>query len=315
MFVYILLLGILVLGSFKYLNFKANTNFILGGIVKEVDIKLEDINTTAEGDNVEKYFRPSNLPILNDKKDSDKLINDYYDKNVDKIVIPKNLIDTAENTILNYFSLLREAANPVDNKYTGCGSLGTGQVPYKIAYTFFCPEYQKKVSFKKYKSSFENILHINLIKLKAVPQVSSNSNSSKFFYEIETIQGSETGVGYFAYYYGFITLEKVDGAYKICDISITPQQYLCAPYHSWFYDGESSVSIKYGNWCNLVKEIKDVKIDGFTKDVYFKGTDNNDYKIEFYTLTNDYDIEVAQYKKNSEYKWVLINLNPNDCLN
>ncbi|MBM6839060.1 hypothetical protein H9X77_12660, partial [Clostridium saudiense] len=49
-------------------------------------------------------------------------------------------------------------------------------------------------------------------------------------------------------------------------------------------------------------------------DIYFEGTDGNSYKIEFFTLTNDYDIEVAQFKKNTLDKWERIYLNPEECL-
>ncbi|MBM6839892.1 hypothetical protein H9X77_17185, partial [Clostridium saudiense] len=50
-----------------------------------------------------------------------------------------------------------------------------------------------------------------------------------------------------------IYLKKENNIYKISNITIIPEEYLCAPYHSWFYSGEYSVSIKYGHWCNLIK--------------------------------------------------------------
>ncbi len=48
--------------------------------------------------------------------------------------------------------------------------------------------------------------------------------------------------------------------------------------------------------------------------MYFKGTDGNDYLIVFYQLTNDTDIEIAQYIKSEGQDWKLTNLNPEKCL-
>lgn len=260
----------------------------------------------------EKYFRPSSLPIMNNKEAVSKVIDDYYDKNYSKITIPSELLTTPEDTILNYFSLLREAANPVEDKNIGCGSLGTTKQPYKIAYNFFTDEYKEKTSFKNYEKSFENISHINLIKLKEVP--SKNKNELKYFFEIETIEGSEKDVAYFAYYYGFINISKVDDTYKISNIDINGENYLCTPYHGWANNGELSVEIKYGNWCKLVKRMGENEIEGYEKKVYFEGTDNNEYMIVFYTLTNDNDVEIAQYVKNKDGDWTNIYLDPNKCL-
>lgn len=48
--------------------------------------------------------------------------------------------------------------------------------------------------------------------------------------------------------------------------------------------------------------------------IFFRGTDENDYLIEFYQLTNDTDIEIAQYVKGEDGNWILIMLDPNECL-
>ena len=237
--------------------------------------------------------------------------NNYYDKEVNDISIPIKFIKSPEDTILNYFSLLREAANPSDSKYIGCGSLGDGNRPYPIAYNFFDYEYKKKVSFNTYKDSFSNMFHISLIKYKEAP---SDNENLKYFYEIEVIQALENNIASFTYYYGFIDLGKSGDGFKILDISITPENYLCAPYHGWVYDGSSKVEIEYGNWCKLIKKMGKTEVDGYVKNIYFLGNDNKNYKIQFYTLTNDYDIEEAQYVQNSNGKWEYIKLNPEDCL-
>lgn len=80
------------------------------------------------------------------------------------------------------------------------------------------------------------------------------------------------------------------------------------------YDAESKVKIEYGEWCKLIKEMDKTEVDGYIKNLYFLGNDNKKYKIQFYTLTNDYDVEVAQYIQDSNGKWKRVKLNPEDCL-
>ncbi|MBU3072308.1 hypothetical protein [Clostridium estertheticum] len=45
-----------------------------------------------------------------------------------------------------------------------------------------------------------------------------------------------------------------------------------------------------------------------------KGTDGSDYKFVFFQLTNDTDIEIAQYKKDEKGNWNLIKSDPGKCL-
>ncbi|MBU3132577.1 hypothetical protein KPL40_08915 [Clostridium gasigenes] len=308
----ILIIFIGVVGLIVFTNNK-NDNIFVGGnyLPYECLAGGEEYITTKDKD--EKYFRPSNLPIMNNKEVVNKLIDSEYDKEYSNITIPSDILKTPEATILNYFSLLREAANPVEGKNIGCGSLGMGNIPYKIGYNFFTNEYKDKVSFKNYKKSFENIAHINLLKLKEVP--SSNENELKYFFEIETIEGSDKDVAYFAYYYGYIYISKVNNTYKISNIDIYGENYLCTPYHGWSNYGESSVEAKYGNWCKMIKTMGKSEVNGDEKRVYFDGIDNKEYMILFYTLTNDNDIEIAQYVRSQEgASWVNIELNPNKCI-
>lgn len=296
---------------YKYVIINNKKDFIAGAFVINQELEEQQEKEVVTIINNEKYFRPSKLPVLNNKDEVNELINNYYDKEVNDISIPIKFIKSPEDTILNYFSFLREAANPSDGKYIGCGSLGDGNRPYPIAYNFFDDEYKKKVSFNTYKDSFSNMFHISLIKYK---EVQSDNENLKYFYEIEVIQALENNIASFTYYYGFIELGKSGDGFKILDISITPENYLCAPYHGWVYDGASKVEVEYGNWCKLIKKMGKTEVDGYVKNIYFLGNDNKSYKIQFYTLTNDYDIEVAQYVQNSNGKWEYIKLNPEDCL-
>lgn len=77
----------------------------------------------------------------------------------------------------------------------------------------------------------------------------------KYFIEIETIEGSEKDVAYFAYYYGYLYILEEVNKYKISDLQYYGENYLCAPYYGWSYIVEKVVDFEYGGWCKLVKEI------------------------------------------------------------
>lgn len=305
---------IIIVTMLNYNIAKADNNDFFAGAVKvTTTCDTDGINVEPTENNDEKFFRPSKLPLINNNNMND-IISQYFDPGVDKIVLSKDLFKTPEDTIKNYFSLLREAANPVDGKGAGCGTLGNSKIPYKIAYRFLTDDYRSRVSFPSFEKSFENILHINLLKVMELPTDTQHANDLKFFYEIETIEGTENQAGSFSYYYGYIYLTKVGDEYKISDITITPENFLCAPYHGWKHDAQFSVGIRYGNWCKLIDKMGEVQEDGYVKNIFFKGTDGKDYKIQFITLTSDSDIEVAQYVKDSNGKWQSIHFNPDDCV-
>jgi hypothetical protein len=202
----------------------------------------------------------------------------------------------------------------VEGKSAGCGTIGNAKLPYKVSYNFLSSSYQERLSYDQFLKKFENILHINLIKLKKVPVYEEHSNNIRYFVEIETIEGSDKGVAYFAYYYGFIDIICENGKYKISDSVLYPENYLCAPYHGWAYMAESVVDIKYGEWCLFVKERYKTQQDEYIKLIFFKGTDGHDYAIEFYQLTNGTDIEISQYIKSENENWRLLLLDADECL-
>ncbi|MEG2786909.1 MAG: hypothetical protein RR942_03725 [Romboutsia sp.] len=261
---------------------------------------------------IERFFRPSSMPVLNDKIESS--LYDMYGSKALDLKIPSGLLKTPEDMIINYFSILREAANPTDENETGCGSLGDTRGPYPVAYNFLSSSYKKNNSYKEYLKSFENKLHTNLIKLKEVPRDEKNLEDRKYFVELEIIEGTNENKGVFGYYYGYIYVTEEDGVYKIKDMQYAPENYLCAPYHGWNYDAESIVEIKYKEWCSLVDSDMQVKTDGYEKKVYFKDKNKNEYYVLFYQLTNGYDIKIADYKKNKDGKWEVIYLKPEKCL-
>jgi hypothetical protein len=270
-------------------------------------------NTVVKSEDVEKYFRPSDLPVLNDRFNW-SFFRTYFQMKLSEITVPDHLLGTPEETIINYFSILREAENADLNKLIGCGSIGNGKTPYPIAYHFLSSEYQKKIPYEKYLETFKNILHISLIKYKEVPVYENPLGVIRYFVEIETIEGSENKIGNFAYYYGFVDLLEEDGLYQISNLEFHGENYLCAPYHGWSYDAEASVEVRYGGWCKLIKVMYPTTKNGYVKHIYFDGTDGNVYMIEFFKLTNDTDIETAQYRKKEGANWELIHFNPEDCV-
>jgi hypothetical protein len=260
------------------------------------------------------YFRPSKLPVLNNRVYNREFFQDYFDEDHQEASLPSSFLKSPEEVILNYYSILREAAKPVKDKGAGCGTLGNAQLPYPKAYQFLSTDLKESMTYEQFLDTFQNILHISLIKYKKVPVFDNTQNIIRYFVELETIEGTDKGVGQFAYYYGFIDIMKENDVYKIAKLEYTGENYLCAPYHGWWYDAENSVDVRYGYWCSLIKKRYPTKQDGYVKNIYFEGTDGLDYLIVFFQLTNDNDIEIAQYSKNKDCNWQLIKLNPWDCL-
>ena len=136
---------------------------------------------------VEKYFRPSCHSVLNNRVTDFQFFQPYYEKSFNEIVIPPSLIKITKNTIIHYFSILREAENLTSKQMGGCGTVGMAKLPFPIAYNFFTKEYQKKVSFASYLQSFKGIGHTSLIKLNKLP-VQPHSTTIPYFIELETIK-------------------------------------------------------------------------------------------------------------------------------
>lgn len=258
----------------------------------------------------QKYFRPSCLKALNLRFNSWKFFDPYYDKTHDQIQLPPELTRTPEDTLINYFSILREAASLGKRS---CGSIGNGQLPFPIAYNFLSEAYQNKLSYEKYVDSFAGIGHTSLLKLCRVPD---GNEKVRFFYEIETIELREDlMVEYFGYSYGFIQLEHEKEGFRILDMSKIGEDFLCAPYHGWDHDAESVVGIKYGEWCKMIQHLYPTVKNGYMKTICFHGKDGADYCILFFTLTNGTDVEIAQFRKVGNEPWKQVHIKPEeDCL-
>nr|WP_255726551.1 hypothetical protein [Sporosarcina sp. ACRSM] len=262
---------------------------------------------------VEQFFRPSCGSILNRRIFDYRFFDPYDQKTYDEINLPSNLLDKPENTILNYFSILREAENLTSQLFGGCGTVGNAMDPYPIAYNFFTKAYHQKMPYSSYLSSFEGIGHTNLIKLYKLPNP-NNVQPLQFFIELETINGTATGVSSFQYHYGTVSVVKEEGLYKIDAITLTGEDFLCAAYHGWRQKGEDVVDIEYGGWCKLIKKRLPTKKEGYVKTIDVIGTDGNDYRFIFIQLTNDTDELVTQLVKRKQGQWEMSHLDPTDCI-
>lgn len=312
----IIILSVLLIISTS-LNSNGNEfeKLILGGRYINQE-KLEEYKRVGNKDDyyrLERFFRPSNMSILNNIIENS--LYDMYGRKYNEIKLSNKYMQTPEDTILNYFSILREAANPTDEIKIGCGSLGDTRGPYPVAYNFLSQSYKKQVSYDEYLKSFENKLHLNLVKMNKIPPDKDKPNYLKYFVELEIIEGLVENTGQFSYYYGYIYLDKEDEVYRIKDMKYSPENYLCAPYHGWSYDAKYLVEIEYGDWCSLVDGEVTIKENRYEKKVYFKDKLKNEHYVLFYQLTNGTDLKIADYKKNKNGKWELIYVDPDKCLN
>lgn len=311
----ILCLMIIMITTIRIDAIDKEDKYILGGrLVDEsiIDEDMEVVDSAQEYYDLERFFRPSDMAILNDENIN--ALKEFYDKNPYKIDLPSKPFRSGKDTVVNYFNVLREAANPIENNETGCGSLGDCKGPYPVAYNFLSKSYKKKLPYKDFLNSFKNILHINLIKINNVPSDEDKQDLLKYFVELEVIEGSTQNKGLFAYYYGYIYLDKENDGYKIVDMDYSSENYLCAPYHGWAYDAKSFVEIEYGNWCSLIDGDVIVNEDGYEKRAYYKDKDDNEYYVLFYELTNGVDKKMADYKKNKDNKWEVVYINPQKCI-
>ena len=171
----------------------------------------------------------------------------------------------------------------------------------------------RKSFFSSYLQSFKGIGHTSLIKLNKLP-VPPHSTTIPYFIELETIEGSSKNLTYFAYYYGYVYIQKEGNAYKIADITLIGEDFLCAAYHLWQHNAEAVVDIEYGEWCKLVKKRLPTKKEGYIKKIDIIGTDGRDYRFIFFQLTNDTDLLVSQYRKNPKGTWEWVKIEPESCL-
>ncbi len=302
------------LARFRMNNDKATTYVMGAEMQKQQWRQREDLNEkeAKEQLDVEQFFRPACRSILNRRLFGYQFFDPYYNKKYNEITIPSSLLNTPDNMLLNYFSILREAENLTSQLSGGCGTVGEAMLPFPISYNFFTKSYQQKMPFSSYLTSFEGIGHTNLIKLYKLPNT-NNDQPIQYFVEIETINGTATGISGFQYHYGIISIIEEEGLYKIDSISLTGEDFLCAAYHGWRQQGEGVVDVEYGNWCKQIQKRLPTTRDGYVEIIEVIGTDGNDYRFSFIQLTNDTDVLVSQLMKSKQGKWEVAHIDPTKC--
>lgn len=289
---------------------------IIGGIlVPQTEVENISINDTGlsrqaisiiskrKSNLNEIYFRPSQIKALNTEfMDLDSLTQTFKDG-----IVPTKLLDTPQNSLINYFSVLQQASNMTDNKTGGCGTVGFGKIPYPIAYDFLSENNKKSMTYLEYINSFEGIGHINLIKV--IPIITDNPKMFKFFIELEILEGSSTGGTTFNYYTGEIDIINSNNLFYIDSLTLSPEDFLCAAYHGWAHDAESYVETVYGNWCGLIMKQYSPHQDTFLKEIIMDGVDKEKYLFKFAKLTNGTDLLInTLIRKNDTWIPVVIDV-------
>lgn len=223
--------------------------------------------------------------------------------------------ESSEDVIHAYYSILNEASNMIGYS-GGCGTIGDSRIPYPYAYQLLTDKTKEEMSIEEFKDSFSGIGHINLLNLYPAYHPKKSSFSEKYYMiEIETIVGLPVAINnnknlastYFAYYYGIISTkyEKGEG-WKIKSVNYISEDFLCAPYHHWYWDSRALVDIIYNSWYNIVDKIDKVEQKDSLISIYASGKGKK-YKFDFIRLTNGEDVLLHEYVYESG-KWKEVNM-------
>ncbi|HOP72570.1 MAG TPA: hypothetical protein PLO77_04890 [Thermoclostridium caenicola] len=278
-----------------------STTYVMGALLHPGMPVAETLNgnlTAADVDDneAERFHRPSGSPALNTKYSFPDLQNVR-----ETVPVFKN----PEDIIKAYYGLLREASN-MTGYHGGCGTVGFHHEPYPYAWKLLTDDYRKALPLEKFIDSFKGTGHTTLLKLlPAWAPPETPDNIRYYMVEIEVITGpkitdenkDKPQPGYFAYYYGLVTVEDTgrDG-WKIKRIDYIPEDFLCAPYHSWYWDAPALVEIVYGNLYGLVDRIDSIDRHDSLFMVYAVGNGQL-YRFDFVRLTNGEDILLRENVK------------------
>jgi hypothetical protein len=289
-------------------------NYIFGGLInktsKDTDINLAATSLSRQAISIinesmsnlnETFFRPSKLKSLNNNFMDFRIFSQTFTNGT----VPPSLLDSPQNTAINYFSVLQQAANLTENKTGGCGTIGYEQAPYPIAYDFLSESNKKSMPYDEFLTSFEGIGHINLIKI--IPIITQATDDYKYFLELEILEGTNVGVTTFNYYTGELNLIKVNGLYYIDFLSLTPEDFFCAAYHGWAHNAELYVETVYGNWCGLIMKQYSPQQDEYKKDIIVDGGDNQKYMFKFAKLSNGTDLLINTLIKSND-SWIPVEI-------
>lgn len=274
------------------------TEYVMGArihlLVSESEEYQGSLTVTGTAANEkERFHRPSRQPAINTKYS-------FLDLQNANETVP--VFKNPEDLIKAYYGLLREASN-MTGYHGGCGTIGHHKAPYPYAWKLLTEDYRKELSLERFIESFRGTGHTTLLKLiPAWAPDDTPENIRYFMTEIEVITGPKmtsesrrtSQPSYFAYYYGLVTVENTGrNGWKIKRIDYIPEDFLCAPYHSWYWEAEALVEIVYGNWYGLIDRIDSIDKHDSLYMVYAVGNDQL-YRFDFVRLTNGEDILIRE---------------------
>lgn len=263
---------------------------LIGGTVHTVSLQREETKTAAsqhKEDYSERYQRPSRQAALK---------NPYSLQSFTGGTPPD--LKNPQDVIYAYYGILKEASN-MSGYSGGCGTIGNADIPYPYAYDLLTSEAKKSMSPQQFKDSFRGIGHITLLQMHPLPAPPGTPAGTEYYMvEIEAITGQKENGGpdsyrnqisYFEYYYGIVTTKKEGEGWKIEKIDYLPEEFLCAPYHGWFYDAGAVVQIIYSENLKIIDKItEETEKDGMLY-IYATGGGKR-YRFDFIRLTNGHDI-------------------------
>lgn len=298
----VVLLGVicyLALPDLINLSAKPPSKIIAGGILHSSLHNSDEYIPVVNQEDIssERFQRPSKeLPYPNPYTFQD------FRKDNEKPPLITKKFERPEDLILAYYGILREASNMVGYS-GGCGTIGWSGLPYPYSYELLTKSKQKEMPFDQYVDSFMGIGYTTLLKLLPAYAPPDTPHDTKYYMvEAEVIAGAKVGKddeypqgSQFAYYYGLIAVEKTpDGGWRIKDIYYIPEDFLCAPMHSWFYLSDAVVQIVYRDNLKLIDKIDRTEQNGDMISIYASGNGNS-YRFDFVRLTNGYDILLHEY--------------------
>ncbi|BCJ85887.1 hypothetical protein [Effusibacillus dendaii] len=118
------------------------------------------------------------------------------------------------------------------NGYFDCIHDLKNRNPLPTVYSFYANHSKLHWPYQEFTRSFDKLLYVNLLQLAYAPNRSTEEENPTFFFEIETVQKSDSFSRLesdcsFAYYYGYVTVtEERPKDWKIERVEFYPEDFL-----------------------------------------------------------------------------------------